>query len=310
MSFFRDLHSVYLKLGPLKVAAIIFFALTLFILVIEQPGSSTYRAIRGQRFFIPEMRAETVTQIELLPANQDPFILKKEEGKWMLDEFPADSQTVQVLVDALQEIQEVALVSKNPEKQSVYDVTEGQGDRIKVWKGDKMIADFYVGESNGLDAEFIRRADSDEVVEGRPPFRQILLPRKDWVDKTLIQAEAADINRITLKTPKTENILELKNGEWFVIQPEEYLADPNALGILLASLNDFKADDVSLDEEPLDAEDWNYKISLRLNDSSLQVAVFGERDADGFYPAQNGEADMTYYVSQEKMDQLFGVRFR
>ncbi|MBN1258253.1 DUF4340 domain-containing protein [Candidatus Peregrinibacteria bacterium] len=181
---FRESFRLIQKAGPLKVATILFAALAIFILVFEQPGNPQEKALRGQKYFIPLFNLETVSGLDLILSGEGPTVsLEKREGEWVIQNggtLPADPEAVAQLLEVLNDLKEGLIVSKNPEKHALYGVDPQKGVEVRVFAGEREIADFFTGSSEKLGKEYLRRNGSDIVIEAVPSLRNLILDPAEW----------------------------------------------------------------------------------------------------------------------------------
>jgi len=143
--------------------------LFLFILIIERPGSDDANREKQQRFLIPSLKVEAVTKIELLKLNGKDYVFEKSNGAW-------SSRKIQEFLEKAFLLKEELVVSKNPDKQSLYAVDDAFGVRIVFYQDTKIVADFYAGKVTGLNSQYIRMSGSNDVLQATP----ILLDISDF----------------------------------------------------------------------------------------------------------------------------------
>ncbi len=304
------------KMSSLKKVLIIFVALLIFIIVVEQPGRDSKKR-QSEKFFIPKLVIDEVTKFRLdYPGQDTQAVLEKKQGEWRVVNshfFPADEERVDGFFKAMYSLKEGALVSNNPERTTIFSVNEKNGTRVRVWNHkDRTVADFYAGEIIP-DGQYLRRADEDEVFQTIPSLARFLnTPVDEWKDKTLLSVKEADVRRLALKTPDEERILEKQEGVWRMIQPDDYETDALAVRTLFDQLKKLRANTFadSTDASQVDFSNPDYKISVRMNDDSLQLVLFKKADEGDFYFAKYGDREMVYTVDQLFIDGLFGLEFK
>lgn len=160
------------KAGPLRIALALFVFLALFILIVEKPGgSSPAKKMESHPLFFPRLNLEEVTHAEIsLPGQKDSLALRRGEKEWMAGEETADQKKVEAFLNAIYLLKKEALVSKNPEKQSIFQVDPAFSTHITLWSNSKELANFYVGRPASLRAQYIRLESNREVWESQPPF--------------------------------------------------------------------------------------------------------------------------------------------
>ncbi|MFH0820363.1 MAG: DUF4340 domain-containing protein [Candidatus Peregrinibacteria bacterium] len=165
MNFLRTLQ----KLGPLKLATLLFVLLALFILIVEKPGSqSTRKQEEAEPMLFPRLKLEAVTNVVIRQPDQPEITLRKTEGGWQMGEEAVAPQKAEDFITAIQNLKSTGLISRNPSKQSLFGVDSADAVRIQAWRNTKNLADFYVGKSAGLGTAYVRLEGSDEVVQAAP----------------------------------------------------------------------------------------------------------------------------------------------
>ncbi len=314
----KDRFGLFKNMSTLKKVLIAFVVLLIFIILVEQPGTDDSKRRKSTKFFIPKLVMEEVTKLYIdNPAFAKPVHLERIENKWRIangHSFPADERLMQDFLKALFSLQQGAIVSKNPERMSIFSIDEVSGVRVRVWNHkENPIADFYAGDSIPK-GQYLRRQDSYVVYQTIPTLKPYLsVDNEGWKDKTLISVDEAQIKRVSLKNHEKEITMEKREEDvWQVIQPEDYAADGLAVRTLFDQLVHLKADAFvsSVEGSQADFENPDYKISLRLMDDSIKLVLFSISEDENEYFAKNGETSFIYSVSKEFIDQLFGLEFK
>jgi hypothetical protein len=314
-----DTSSQYFhKMSALKKVMIVFVALLIFIIVVEQPGNDSSKRIKSERFFIPKMTIDQAAKIDIKnPDEANSAVLEKKDGKWRVvngNSLPADESKVGDFLKALLDLKEGDMVSKNKDRIGIFSVDEAKGAHVMISDDrNRNIADFYAGQSIA-EGQYLRRADSYEVYLAMPSLASFLSENTDgWKDKTLLSIEEKNVRRIGLKGPNEDIVLEKNTkGVWHVIQPEDYEADSLSLRTLFDQLKTVQADSFadSIEASQAKFDNPDYKISIRMSDDSLDMVVFSASDKKDEYFAKNGESDFVYLVSSKLIDNIFGLKFK
>lgn len=308
--------SYFKKMSTLKKVLIVFIALLIFIIVVEQPGSTSKKR-ESEKYFIPKLVIEDVTKVQIeKPGDNEEVILEKADGNWRIangHSFPADYEKIDDFLKAMHSLKEGALVSQNPERAIIFSVDEKRGIHAQVWNHkERSIADFYAGETIP-DGQYIKRTSEDEVYQTVPSLIRFLTESLDgWKDKILISVEESDVRRLALKSQEEELVIEKKENTWRVIQPEDYEADNLAIRTLFDQLITLRANSLaeSTDASQVDFTDPDYKLSVRMDDDSLKLVLFEKSEEGDSYFAKSGEKDMVYTVDQLLIDSIFGLQFK
>jgi hypothetical protein len=306
------------KMSALKKVLIVFTALLIFIIVVEQPGSDASKKRKNEKFFIPKMAVEQIGKIDIKRANvENPVMLEKKDDQWKVangHSLPADQGKVGDFLQALLNLKQGALVSKNKDRISIFSVDEAKGIRVRIWDDkNRSVADFYAGETIP-DGQYLRRADSNDVYQTMPSLNAFLQENSDgWKDKTLLSVKEEDVRRLALNSPSGETVLEKGQASaWRVTQPEDYEADSLSIRTLFDQLKQVKADAFvdSVEGSQINFEKPDYKISIRKSDDSLILVLFAGPTKDGKYYAKNPDSNFIYSVSKSLIDNIFGLKFK
>jgi len=319
MNPFQKSISLIGGMSPVKKVFIVFFCLLLFVLVVERPGSSESKRLRGAKLLFPKLLASQSSKVEFsnFPDPTPTLALSKSEGLWKVvngHSFPADRERVERFLSILENMVTEQVVSNNPERLALFGLDEKTSPHVKVWDGRaRLVADLWVGKTDVDGRQFIQRAGSSEVTtvsQNLTPF--ILQDLDGWKDKTLLSLSETDAQRLVLSKGSEDTILEKKNGQWRMISPEDRDPDPLALRTLFDSLKNLKADRLadSLDGTQANFEKPDYKLSIRLADSSLKLVVFSASKDRSTYYAKNGDQSLIYLVSAAQVENLFGLKLK
>ena len=312
---FNRYFQYFREMSPLKKVLIVFVALLIFIIVVEQPGSDSSKRAKNERYFLPRLVADNVQKFEIKKPSTNAITLQKKDGKWKVTnghDFPADETKVSDFLKSMMNLKQGDLVSKNKEHIGIYLADESTGVHVQVWDSSKQVADFYAGQIID-DGQYLRDTDSDEVYKTIPSLDPYLHQSPDdWKNKTLVSADQDKTTQVELDSPSGELVLAKDTkGTWNEMQPEKFAANELSVRTLFDQLKDLKADSFadSVDASQANFEKPDYRISLRLADnSSVQVSFTGP-DKDKKYFAKTSGSEFIYNVSQSFMDNIFGLKF-
>jgi len=306
------------KMSTLKKVLIVFAALLIFIIVVEQPGTDASKRKKSEKFFIPEMAIEQVQKLEIKsPNNEKSVVLEKSDNQWRVTNghsLPADESKVSDFLNTLLSLKQGDLVSKNKDRISIFSVNEAKGTHVLIWDAkSKSVADFYAGQPVS-EGQYLRRAGSNDVYETIPSLTTYLNEDSDgWKDKTFLSVKEGDVRRLALKSPEGELVLEKnQTSPWRVTQPEDYEADSLSIRTLFDQLKQVKADAFAdtVDGSQVNFDKPEYKISVRKADDTLILVLFTGPDKEGKYYAKNPDSTFIYSVSKDLIDNIFGLKFK
>ena len=305
-------------MSALKKVLIVFVALLIFIIVVEQPGSESSKKIKNIRYFLPRLVTEDVQKIQIKKPDADkPITLEKKDNRWKVTNdhaLPADETKVSAFLKSMLALQLGDLVSKNKDHVSIYMADEAQGVHVQVWdKTQKTVADFYAGQTIP-EGQYLRRADSSEVYKTIPTLDPYLHQDSDaWKDKTLIAVKEDTAATVSLVSNDSETTLEKDDkGSWNEAGPENNPANELSVRTLFDKLKQLQADSFAdiVDASQINFTKPDYKISVNKTDGSSDAVLFSGPDTDGKYYAKNAGSDFVYNVSKSMIDNIFGLNFK
>ncbi len=140
--------------------------------------------------------------------------LKKSEGKWKvpeLDDFPADQQKVERLLDALAKLKKGWPVATTPSAAKRFKVATDEFERhLTLHQGEKKLADLYFGTSPGFRKVHARTAGENDIVSVPFALFDAEAERDRWIDRKILGLDEKKMTRIELPGIT----LERKEGEW------------------------------------------------------------------------------------------------
>ncbi len=301
-------------MSTLKKILIVFVALLIFIIVVEQPGKKVADKSKNIKFFIPAMDMKDVQKIEIKNATKE-MLLEKVDGKWQVKNgsfFPADKQRINDFLKALHDLKQGRLVAKNKKNQSFYSVDNKGGTSIQIWNNINSISSFIIGQ-NTKGGQFVRNINESMVYESTPSLTShVKLDTNYWKDRILLNVSENKVRQITLHSPTDELVLEKSiEGIWGAIRPKKYKADSTAVITLFKELEKLEATSVADEKEAkkADLKKPDHKISVRMTDNSLKSVMFKAMDKEGKkYYTKNGKTDYIYIVSSDLIDKIFGLK--
>lgn len=305
----QRLRSEIKSLSPLKKVSVIFVALLLFIIIIERPGAESLPS----KTFIPYFKSQNIRKIAInLPEGNDHSlkIEKKENIWWVVNghAFPADETAVNELLNAIAHLKEENIASKNPQRMTLFEVDQKQGIQVILRdKKDREIANFYAGKSNPLNQQYVRRNDTNEVIEISGNINPLI--KKDieaWKDKTILKINEEEVSRLAINRKNDEVIIEKKDEKWILPQHNSKVADNLAIRTLFEQLKQVRAAQFA---DPTEGSQVNfdqpdYKLSVRQKNNELSVVLFKQKDEKNYY-VKTGQSTFVYIAPKNLADQLF-----
>lgn len=173
--------------------------------------------------------AITAITINLLDPDPQELTLKREEEGWIVSNGQLNTkalpEAVSALLKSLALVQTQFIVTDKPDKWSNYEVNEGQGVSVQVYKGSKKIEDFIVGGLN-YNAEtqtalgYIRLSGQKEVyaVDGMQAVNFIQQFEAYRMRELVKMKRAMIVNEFSCQFADTTLAFQKKNGQWLLNQ--------------------------------------------------------------------------------------------
>lgn len=290
----------------LGILVVLFIA----VLISKNPFSKYEKESEIQSLFA-NFDKNNVAKIEISKSDRTT-VLTKNGDKWLvetMDNYSADQEEVKKLLDKVSEFNTDQLISKNPEKQSVFEVDDSSGIEAKLSDSDgEVLAHFFVGKS-GPDfmSAYVRKAESDKVYLMDGYLSSIFdKGERGWRDRTIFAFNKGNITQLTIESQGEKVVLPKdEKGNWIIIEPESAKAKSEEVDKIVDTLSKLSASDFAekkeLSEYGLDEP--KSKISAMLNDGSIKTLLVGNKDNSKYY-VKRADSDIVFILYKYKIDKL------
>jgi hypothetical protein len=211
-------------------------------------------------------------------------------------DYPADSASIQTLLEKLKGMTKSELISQNPEKQSVFEVDSAKGMFVDVFdeKGASMGA-FRIGK-NGPDytSTFVRPLGSNDVYSVGGSIKYAFFTDKNrWRDKSIIKFDKNLVDKIVLnKQGGNTFVLNKKTDtagtliQWDLTQPDSAKAKTEVVDEILNTAADFRAaeyeDNAALTDSAMGFASPEVVLTFNIKGgNSKQIIVGRKNEASG-----------------------------
>jgi hypothetical protein len=289
----------------------VFVVLLLAVLIAENPFKG-----EEEREVVPLLAGFDSSAVAVVEVHTetDTTRLKKVDGIWQVatqGDYPADAEAVGEMLSTVNGLEKTEIASRNPEKQSIYQV---DGSLIETWflgPDEKEIAHLYVGKNSpDFSSAYVRLADSDEVVLARGYLRGLFdKGSRGWRDRTIFEFDEASALRFT--TQRGDTVITVGTQDkirWYILtEPDSAEAKMSVVSNqVLRTASTLKADDfdpeVSLADAGLD-EPWG-TFTVDLEDGTSLTLLVGGEDG-GRRWVKRPDRDMVFKIGKYRVGQLF-----
>ena len=296
----------------IKILAAIFAVLLVAVVLIEIADSK-----KGNRTFkadLVEVNADNVTSIELYPkvTAGEKIRLYKENDMWKVESegqsYSADQSVAGSMISELNQMEPQSVVATDKDRWPQFEVTDSLGTRVKLFNGDKLLADVIIGKFSFSQprnmTSYVRLADDKEVygVDGMigMSFNRDL---KSFRDKTVIKSSSADWTKLTFDYPADSSfVLEKVNDKWTVDgQP----ADSAAVAQYFNSISTLNEGRYA-ENKPVVAP--THRLNIEGNNMMEPIEITGYKTEDENFIIESSQNTDSYFNSPELVKKVFVSR--
>ncbi len=230
-----------MKRNTLILAGVLALLILAVFIVLQRPGERSVSADGSE--VLVSYDSAAVDKIEISSAS-GTTILQREGAGWMLTSplrAKADDAGVHQLLSKGRMIAIKAMVSSNPQKQTVFQV-DSTGTLVRMYAGGNQRAAFRIGKPGSTYTEtYVRRDGSNDVflADGMLLYLFVKQPR-DWRDKAILRMPQESIRSVRYQYGDTTFALAFQDTVWRV---DGAPASDNTVRGVIGALATFSADD-------------------------------------------------------------------
>ena len=275
---------------------------------------------------LPGISKKDISKIEITKGKTS-IVLNKKDDQWYIgsQQYPADKNKVNEMLDASEKLTLTALVSES-KNYIRYDLTEEKKINVKAWQADTLKRNFDVGKAaSSFRHTFVKLADDDRVFHARENFRNKFDQSVDNLrEKTVLKVQVSDIDQIRItkkqqsltlnRTPAGETEPPQKTdqaaatpspiikAEWQTTDGK--IADKPTLNRLLSSVTNLRCDKFIEDRAKEDFTAPLYRVEL-VGAKDYSLSIFAKlKDDDSDFPAISSENDYPFLLSKAKAESI------
>lgn len=231
----------------------------------------------------------------------DTVELRRGDGGWLVNGYPADSAQVARLWQTLEEARAGQLVARNPANHGRLGVAEESARVAEFDRGSGEPVRLLLGrEGPSYPSVYVRLAGRAEVyllhADLAPAARRSL---SQWRDRTIARVDTARVNRIEVEREGGRYVLARENGRWTL---DGSAADSLAVSNLLRELALLVATDFAPDTARL-PQKVRTVTALGAAGDTLARLTFGEGGARGWWVRVAGR-EALYEIPAWRADRL------
>jgi len=227
-------------------------------------------------------------------------------------EYPTDSASVAIALEKLSGMKKGELASKNPEKQSIFEVDTVKGMSVEVFNAaGKSLGTILIGKNTpDWNSNYVRQDKSNDVYTaaggiGYSFFTDITR----WRDKLIMSFDKSLAKNITLIRKDGTSIALAKadsGNTWNIITPEQCAAKSDQADGIISKLALFNAvgfQDTVLADSVFGLTKPELVVSIGLKNGAKKI-TFGAKRADGKNYAMVDGRETIYLVNDYDVNAL------
>jgi len=277
------------------LAVFVILALAAYLLM-QRPGEQSVTSTEGEFFVLLDSLA--VDKIEIQSPNSF-VVLEKQGAEWYVRQpvaDKADKQKVGTFIKNVKDLRIGAVVSTNPEKQSLFQV-DSSGTMVRFYEKESTKASFVIGKM-GTDFSdvYVRRENSRDVVAVAAPVAyDTRRSPNDWRDHTVLSILRESISEVRFQYGDTTFVLVRRDTVWMIGREE---ANEHEVNSFLSAISSLQCDDF-LGDPSLSALKPNAIISL----AGVEVRFIRQKGKDT-YAVQTSSESQWYELRSWRTNQV------
>lgn len=146
-----------------------------------------------------------------------------EDATWKMTEpvdYPAYTSYVDTLTTRLSEMELADVAVEKKQNWSTLDVDDEKAVHVKVWSGENLLAEFWVGAYK-TGHTMLRLPDDERVFKVQGSIRYVFAKRvRDWREKTVLDQDPKNVTRIAYQSDDSPLVFEKTGEEWAQVLAE------------------------------------------------------------------------------------------
>ncbi len=280
----------------LALLAILVILVLAAYLLMQRPGEQSISSAEGEFFVLLDSLA--VDKIEIQSPNSF-VVLEKQRAEWYVQrpvEDKADKKKVGTFIENVKNLRIGAVVSTNPEKQSLFQV-DSSGTMVRLYEKGSVTVSFVIGKM-GTDFSdvYVRRENSRDVMTvGTSVSYDARRSPNDWRDHTVLSIPRESISEVRFQYGDTTFVLARRDTAWMIGREA---ANEQAVNSFLSAMSSLECDDF-LDAPSSSASKPTALISL----AGVQVRFVPQKGNDS-YAVQTSFSSRWYELRSWRANQV------
>ncbi|HEX2220013.1 MAG TPA: DUF4340 domain-containing protein [Gemmatimonadales bacterium] len=244
------------------------------------------------RFALPALTRDSVDSVIIMRA-ADTVRLGRRDSAWTVNGHPASGSAVQQLFGALADTaRRTELVGTRPGSHGGFGVDSAKGTRIRIVRGDSMVADLVQGNRGpSLEGGYFRlAADSSVYLVGGDLAEALEQSSEEWRDRRIAGVSEDSVGLIEVTRGRRAYTIRRDSTAWSLVPGGR--ADSAAVAELLAAYREVEAADFASRAEADSAQlaRPDRRVRLLRKDGTPLLALAFDSTANGFWVQAAGDS--------------------
>lgn len=248
----------------------------------------------------PVVSTDQFSLLEIIPPRGEAVTITRSGGRWLLDDdYPAAPSQVERILDALETLEPVDLVSDSG-NYGRYELEEDQRYTLKAYKGDSLVREIYLGKpSSSENYNYVQFPGSRGVYTLRGALIKTLRQEPESFRDTLVlQVDRNSVTRIETEIAGMKAVA-VKGAQEQWTTPE---GDPREAASVQELLGRLTALNASSFPETAPGPGEELAV-IRLSGEKAQTLTLYEKTADG-YPGRTSDYPFPFILPAYTGDAL------
>ena len=254
-----------------------------------------------------------VVDIAEISGNGKTFLLEKSDGRWKISgtkDFYVEDALSARLLSVLKEAQKAALelASENKDRKKEFGIIDGAGAQVKLRQGDKVLAEFSIGDSaDNYASAYVSPSGSDQTFLIKAALNELFV-RDDWHDKRIFLSDKDRITKIRFQYPKSEFRVEKSGETWAGVAPSRFAVSKDKIVEIAGIMASMTAVEIpkqdfagtGLEKSPIIVQATGDNIDNTIMIGNSLKSESGEE----YYYAKKSASDNIYLITKKDRDLL------
>jgi hypothetical protein len=267
--------------------------------------SRTRTPVKRVSDYFVKIDSAAVQKVEIRHDTSDVLLEKRSDQWWVAKpvDYPANPMFGADLAGKVADLKYENLISEQPDKQSLFDVTDSAGIIVTVDAAGKAPVTFIMGKvDDSYRHTYMRMADSNKIYLVNGVFKSYFTRNvKDWRDKTIAKYDKNDFTKFVLQYPDKSMELTKEDTVWTAkIGKEEFVPQQNIVDRLINMAHNVQCFDFidHIDTTKYDFSKPAFTLIATTTTDGYTIKLLPENKEASKYVVEK-EGDPTHFVIYE-----------